>query len=89
MLSYSHTNIDSYAPLFTKETGVPFKLSLSPATSSMSSTHCYQVGKFQRQTIPPSMSSSKVQKFNIVTVSVCPGLSRSDATAPLLNTARG
>ncbi|KAG2365658.1 hypothetical protein BDR07DRAFT_625142 [Suillus spraguei] len=49
--------------------------------------HCHQVGKFQRQTTP--LSSSKVQKFNIVAVSVCPGLYRSDAIALLLNTAHG
>ncbi|KAG2046054.1 hypothetical protein BDR06DRAFT_923103 [Suillus hirtellus] len=33
--------------------------------------------------------SDKVQKSNIVAVSVCPGLSRSDTIAPLLNAVRG
>jgi hypothetical protein len=33
--------------------------------------------------------SDKVQKSNIVAVSVCPGLSRSDTIAPILNAVRG
>ncbi|KAG2369463.1 hypothetical protein BDR07DRAFT_1477080 [Suillus spraguei] len=33
--------------------------------------------------------SDKMQKSNIVAVSVCPGLSRSDTIAPLLNAVRG
>ncbi|KAG1847622.1 hypothetical protein F4604DRAFT_1884010 [Suillus subluteus] len=33
--------------------------------------------------------SGKVQKSNIVAISMCPGLSRSDTTAPLLNAVQG
>ncbi|KAG1794176.1 uncharacterized protein HD556DRAFT_1371433 [Suillus plorans] len=46
-----------------------------------------QVPKTDDSTI--HVVSDKVQKSNIVAVSVCPGLSRSDTIAPLLNAVRG
>lgn len=43
-----------------------------------------QVPRTEENTVP--VVSDKVQKSNIVTVSVCPGISRADTIAPLLST---
>lgn len=42
-----------------------------------------QIPRTEENTIP--VVSEKVQKSNIVAVSVCPGISRADTIAPLLN----
>ncbi|KAG2359082.1 hypothetical protein BDR07DRAFT_1611530 [Suillus spraguei] len=67
----------------TKKAGAPFKWLFLLAISSVSLMHCNQVGKHQGQTTILSTKS------NIVAVSVCPRLLRSDAIAPLLIAVRG